>query len=72
MTLDQVGMNAGPNLALLRQIKAKNNSKQIYAAGGVRGVDDLQQLADLGVEGCLIASALHDGKISQRQLLEFK
>jgi uncharacterized protein related to proFAR isomerase len=33
----------------------------LVTGGGVRNADDVRELAELGVNGVLIASALHDG-----------
>ena len=63
MTLARVGSGEGPDLARLRQIMAKNAGRQLYAAGGVRDLDDLKGLSDAGAAGVLVASALHDGRI---------
>jgi phosphoribosylformimino-5-aminoimidazole carboxamide ribotide isomerase len=36
----------------------------------VRGRDDLQALRDAGAAGALVATALHDGKITAGDLVE--
>jgi phosphoribosylformimino-5-aminoimidazole carboxamide ribotide isomerase len=71
MTLARVGSGAGPDLARLRQIMAKNAAHRLYAAGGVRDMGDLEGLADAGAAGVLIASALHDGRIGPDALARF-
>jgi uncharacterized protein related to proFAR isomerase len=70
MTLARVGADEGPDLGLLKSIIARAGQRQVFAAGGVRGRDDLQVLQDAGVAGVLIASALHDGKIKTGDLEE--
>jgi phosphoribosylformimino-5-aminoimidazole carboxamide ribotide isomerase len=37
---------------------------KLIAGGGIAGPADLDRLAALGVSGVLVASALHDGRIS--------
>ena len=65
MTLARVGAGAGPDLGRLAEVLAKAGpERQVFAAGGVRGEDDLQALATLGVAGALVATALHDGRLS--------
>jgi phosphoribosylformimino-5-aminoimidazole carboxamide ribotide isomerase len=64
MTLDRVGSQSGPDLERLRAIKATAKDRAIYAAGGVRGADDLQLLAGAGITGALVASSLHNGQIT--------
>lgn len=63
MTLARVGTGAGPDLARLSAIRARAGQKRVFAAGGLRGPDDLAALARLGVAGVLVASALHDGRL---------
>lgn len=41
---------------------------RVYAAGGLRGKDDLAALARTGVHGVLVASALHDGELTSADL----
>jgi phosphoribosylformimino-5-aminoimidazole carboxamide ribotide isomerase len=67
MTLARVGSGRGPDLVRLKQIKALAGAKRIYAAGGVRGADDVAALAGLAA-GVLVASALHDGTIGAKEL----
>ena len=68
MTLDQVGGQSGPDLAQLKVIKNLWSVAAIYAAGGIRSVDDLNTLKAQNYAGALIASALHNGKIGKAEL----
>lgn len=68
MTLDRVGGAEGPDLGRLGQLMAAAPGDEVFAAGGVRGVDDLMALARLGVSGVLTASALHDGRLGRREI----
>ncbi len=68
MTLARVGTGGGPDLDRLRALRQLAPSKLIYAAGGVRGADDLRELAGLGCAGVLLASALHDGRLGRAEL----
>jgi phosphoribosylformimino-5-aminoimidazole carboxamide ribotide isomerase len=67
MTLDLVGSNLGPNLERLLDIRSLKENCNIFAAGGVRNIADLLALKDSGVNGALIASALHSGAINGNQ-----
>ena len=42
--------------------------RRIYAAGGVRDVADLAALARASIAGALIATALHDGRVSGAEI----
>lgn len=68
MTLSRVGSGAGPDLAMLEGFIHRAPGKQIFAAGGVRGGEDLLELADRGLGGVLIATALHDRRIGRAEI----
>jgi phosphoribosylformimino-5-aminoimidazole carboxamide ribotide isomerase len=40
----------------------------IVAGGGVRGVPDLEALANAGCDAALVASALHDGRLTPHDI----
>ena len=73
LDLARVGSGEGVNMDFLKKTIA-SLGMGVYVGGGVRGVADLIELRDLGVSGVLLATALHNGKISitdlkQAQLL---
>jgi phosphoribosylformimino-5-aminoimidazole carboxamide ribotide isomerase len=68
MTLSRVGSGGGPDLELLRRWRAEAPAKKIFAAGGVRGGEDLLALADCDVSGVLVATALHERKIGRAEI----
>ena len=68
MTLARVGAGEGPDLQRLAELRARAPDREVFAAGGVRGVDDLAQLREADVAGALIATALHTGTVSAQQL----
>jgi phosphoribosylformimino-5-aminoimidazole carboxamide ribotide isomerase len=68
MTLARVGSDIGPDLDRLAGIRRLAPGAKIYAAGGVRGRSDVQALAGMGVRGVLVASALHDGRLTPEDL----
>lgn len=63
MQIDRVGSRRGPYYQGLRRIRALPPHREIYAAGGVRGWEDLRALQRLGIRGALVASALHARKL---------
>ncbi|WP_019903818.1 HisA/HisF-related TIM barrel protein [Methylobacterium sp. 77] len=63
MTLSRVGAGAGPDLARLSEIRRISPATRLYAAGGVRGPEDVVALEAIGVAGALVASAIHDGTL---------
>jgi len=68
MTLARVGSGEGPDLTRLASIIARAGERKIYAAGGARNADDLRALRGIGAAGALVATALHRGQITARDL----
>lgn len=60
MTLGKVGSYEGPDVQLLADLVRQHPQGKVFAAGGIRNLDDLQQLKTMGVFGALVASSLHD------------
>jgi phosphoribosylformimino-5-aminoimidazole carboxamide ribotide isomerase len=61
------GMGAGTE-ALCRRLRQLDGGLEITAGGGVRGPADLATLAASGCDAALVASALHDGRITPSDL----
>lgn len=68
MTLDRVGSHAGPDLERLRAVKDLAGRREVFAAGGVRDAADLRALVQVTIAGVLVATSLHDGRISSADL----
>jgi HisA/HisF family protein len=64
MTLARVGSGTGPDTVRIAEVGARAPGRSIYAAGGVRDASDLGALCQLGVAGALVATSLHDGRLS--------
>jgi phosphoribosylformimino-5-aminoimidazole carboxamide ribotide isomerase len=71
LDLARVGSNEGVNIDFLKEVIA-GVDVDVYVGGGVRDINDLVELRNLGVSGVLIATALHTGKIIIAQLKEEK
>jgi phosphoribosylformimino-5-aminoimidazole carboxamide ribotide isomerase len=72
IVLDLAGVGTGqgvPAADLCRQIKAAHPHVQLTSGGGVRHLDDLRHLAQAGCGAALVASALHDGRLTRSDLL---
>lgn len=71
MTLKRIGTDAGPDLKRIAEIKAKAGAmRKVYAAGGVRDRQDLDDLVASGAAGVLVSSVLHTQKITAGDLAE--
>ena len=68
MTLSRVGSRGGPDLDLSAPLARRAPAKKIFAAGGVRGGEDLLALADCGISGVLVATALHERRIGRAEI----
>jgi phosphoribosylformimino-5-aminoimidazole carboxamide ribotide isomerase len=71
MTLHRVGSHAGPDLGRLHEIKVMAGERAVYAAGGVRDGADLRALAKAGIAGALIASSLHNGRVTAADIVQW-
>jgi phosphoribosylformimino-5-aminoimidazole carboxamide ribotide isomerase len=63
LDLARVGTGAGPDLDLVRELRARFPELELLYGGGVRDLADLRALAENGAAGALVASALHSGAI---------
>lgn len=66
------GAMTGPNFALYGDILQRYHALQLQASGGVRNIDDLELLRELGVPAAISGRALLDGEISQHEVATFR
>jgi phosphoribosylformimino-5-aminoimidazole carboxamide ribotide isomerase len=64
MTLGRVGANSGPDFNRLAEIKRRAGNRAVIAAGGIRHLQDVEQLEKLGISAALVATALHNGALT--------
>jgi len=67
LELSRVGSRAGPAFEEASRILSRV-SIPLLVGGGVRGLDDLVRLRDMGVAGALVATSLHDGSLTPEDL----
>lgn len=71
IVLDIAHVGVGQGVAtrdLCRRLAESFPDVMLITGGGVRNVDDIRQLESIGVDGVLVASALHSGAIDRRQI----
>jgi phosphoribosylformimino-5-aminoimidazole carboxamide ribotide isomerase len=68
LDLARVGSGAGPDVALVRELRARFPELELLAGGGVRDVADLRALGEAGAAGALVATALHSSAIGPDEL----
>jgi phosphoribosylformimino-5-aminoimidazole carboxamide ribotide isomerase len=62
--LARVGSGTGPPLQAVAELASALPGVAIYAGGGVRDDADLRALESAGATGALVATALHEGRIT--------
>jgi phosphoribosylformimino-5-aminoimidazole carboxamide ribotide isomerase len=67
--VDKEGRMEGPDMALMGEI-ALRSKVPLQASGGVRSVEDLRKLADLGVSATIIGMALYTGNLDPQTIIE--
>jgi phosphoribosylformimino-5-aminoimidazole carboxamide ribotide isomerase len=69
LDLASVGVASGPTtLGICESLTDFAPKLKLITGGGVRSVNDLMTLRHAGIEGVLVASALHDGSITPHDL----
>lgn len=69
LDLADVGTGTGGSTAeLCRTLRQDVPDVALIAGGGVRGLDDVSRWEQVGISELLVASALHDGRISPADL----
>jgi len=67
LDLDRVGTEHGINLTILKNILEKTGI-EVLVGGGIRSLQELEELRKLGVSGALVATILHNGKLEVNEL----
>jgi phosphoribosylformimino-5-aminoimidazole carboxamide ribotide isomerase len=66
------GTLTGPNFDLYVEILNRYPALQLQASGGVRNIDDLELLRELGVPAAISGKALLDGRITSEEIRAFR
>lgn len=69
--IERNGLMEGPSFELYEEIIKRFPGIQVLAGGGVRNVDDIQRLNDIGVFGVIIGKALYEDKIDLKDIDHF-
>ncbi len=68
MTLARVGSGQGSDLDKLRYYQQLNPKVEFIASGGIRCIEDILALKEIGIKKVLLASALHNKSISSQAI----
>lgn len=72
LSIDHVGSELGLNLNAINHIRETYNlNTSMHYGGGIRNTKDIQKLDELSIDGVLVASALHNGNITKKELESF-
>lgn len=64
LEIDRIGTETGVDTQFLAPLIQRHREIEIVTGGGVRGIQDLLILRDIGAAGALVATAIHRGTIS--------
>jgi len=67
--VDREGRMEGPDLDLMEEIILRSTAP-LQASGGVRSIDDLHALDDLGVSAAIVGMALYTGAMDTQTIIE--
>ena len=68
LSLDMVGSGEGPGIELIKRAVSKFPGHVLIAGGGVKYNSHLEQLKSAGADGVLVATALHRGWLTEKQI----
>jgi len=68
LDLARVGTARLMDVGLIGEVRAAVADVALMVGGGVRGLDDIERLVELGCDGALVATALHDGRLGRAEV----
>ena len=68
LDISSVGTQRGINVGLIKYVLDKTNNP-VYVGGGIKGMEDLELCYNLGVDGVLIATAIHKGILDLEEII---
>ena len=69
--ISREGVLEGPSFELYEHLIKKFPGLEIFASGGVRNMDDIKHLQDIGLHGVIFGKAYHIGKITLNEIETF-
>lgn len=64
------GTMKGPNVELLKKLKASFNDCNIIASGGIRDIEDVKRLVVAGLPDMVVGKALFEGRLTLTEIAE--
>lgn len=69
LDISSVGTRKGINTDLINSVLKKTDNP-VYVGGGIKSEEDLIVSKDMGVEGVLIGTTIHDGTLDLREIIQ--
>ena len=69
--IDKDGLLEGPSFDLFTEVINAFPGIQVLASGGVRGIDDISKLNDIGVHAVIFGKAYFEKKVTLKELEQF-
>jgi phosphoribosylformimino-5-aminoimidazole carboxamide ribotide isomerase len=63
LELDRVGTEHGTNFSLMNAIQ-KTTKLEVIVGGGIRSIQEMENLRESGISRALVATVLHNGKVT--------
>ena len=65
------GLLQGSALTTYQEIRSELPELRLIASGGVTGMEELEQLRDIGCYGAIVGKAIYEGRITLKDLTKF-
>jgi len=62
------GMLEGPSFELYKKLLGEIDNIELIASGGIRDIEDLEKLREMGMYGAIIGKAIYEGRIDLKDL----
>ena len=66
--INKDGLLIGPNLQIYKKIKELSPNKNLIGSGGISKISDIDDLAKINVNECVVGKAIYENKISLTEL----
>lgn len=62
------GVLSGPSFDLYESLIKRFPNLHLFASGGVRDIDDIKRLSDIGLKGVIFGKAFYEGKVTLKEI----
>ncbi|KOF02937.1 1-(5-phosphoribosyl)-5-((5-phosphoribosylamino)methylideneamino)imidazole-4-carboxamide isomerase [Roseivirga seohaensis] len=65
------GIQEGPNFEMYKEIVSRFKGIHVLASGGVRNIDDIKKLEEIGVKSVIFGRAYYEGNLTLKDIEKF-